>query len=188
MTAIGSLLLVGCEAKTNDGLTLTQPSYTGGGFLSPLNLYNGSLAAGVAVDVYLPPPYDAVVSILFNDTTVTPVSGHANMTFGVSNYSASGNPGANWAAFALLPSSGTVDLSSGGYTQMKFYARATAAASVNVNGGNSAVVPVFLTTSWQPYTIALGSMSSVSQLLIVGMASPNEPAPFTVYIDDLRYE
>ena len=185
---VGVLALAGCQAKTNDGLIPTQPSYTGGGFLNPLNLYDGSLAAGVAVDVYLPAPYDASVTIQFNDTSVTPVSGHANMVFGVNNYSVSGNPGANWVAFALLPSSGAVDLSSGGFTQMTFYAKATAAASVNVNGGNSAVTPVFLTTSWQQITIPLGSMASVSQLLIVGMAAPNEPAPFTVYIDDLRYQ
>jgi hypothetical protein len=188
MTAIGLLLLVGCQAKTNDGLIPTQPSYTGGGFLSPLNLYDGSLAAGVGVDVYLPAPYDASVTILFNDTTVTPVSGHANMVFAVGSYSVSGNPGANWAAFALLPLDNPIDLSSGGYTQMSFYARATASASVNVNGGNSAVTPIFLTTSWQPYTIALGSMASVGQLFIVGMAAPNEPAPFTVYVNDLRYQ
>ena len=162
------------------------------------DFYNGNLAPGVVLaQPYLPPPYDAALTINYGDTSIKPIAGNANLAIGVTNYSNSNSEynGAVWAAFGLVPSgSPSIDLSSGNYTTASFYARATFAAGVsvapvNINVGGSATTPITLTTSWQPFSLPLpGNLTAVTQYLVVGMSLPADLPPFIVYIDQFQYQ
>ena len=133
---------MGCTPKLNDGISTTQPAYTGTSFPNPLVLFNGQFAPGVGLipgsnTVFLTPfcsdySYDAGITIAIGNTTVTPIQGNGNLVFGVSTYDQSGGAVNCTSFFADLPvepldSSGnttTVNLTSGGYTQATFEAMA----------------------------------------------------------------
>ncbi len=192
-----AFLWTACSPKTNDGVTPNQPAYTGNNYPNPMIFYNGTLAAGVSVaSPYLPSPYDAALTIGFGDTSVRPISGNANMVFGVTNYSTSNSEynGATWVAFGLVPSGApTIDLTSGNYSQATFYAQGSFAAGVtqaaiNINVGGSATTPITLTTNWKSFSIPLpANLTAVSQYLVVGMSLPSDLSPFKVYIDQFQY-
>jgi hypothetical protein len=197
---IAMALLFGCAPKTNDGITPTQPAYTGGNLPNPFTLYNGSLAPGIGVTVYLPSPYTTTLNINAADTSITPISGKASYSFGISNY----NPGSTgvtetWAQVLLIPtpaSDGTVtplNLSNSGFSQASFYSRIVGpnagVTTVSVTfgaAGGSAVYTV--NENWTAYSVSLANTSAVSQLFSAQLFSDTAPAPVTLYIDDIVYQ
>jgi len=199
---------MGCTPKLNDGISPTQPAYTGTSFPNPLVLFNGQFAPGVGLipgsnTVFLTPfcsdySYDAGITIAIGNTTVTPIQGNGNLVFGVSTYDQSGGAVNCTSFFADLPvepldSSGnttTVNLTSGGYTQATFEAMAQGFSNSVTQvitfeaAGNSTAFP--LTSAWAPCTVALGSLTSVNVLFEINVAPP-AALPVTVYVDNLVY-
>jgi hypothetical protein len=194
------VLLAGCSPKTNDGITPTQPSYTGGNLPDPFLIYNGSLAAGIGVTVFLPPPYTAPVNVNLTDTSITPISGNASMSFGLSSFNPGGNassPTGYWASFLLIPNPQngipvTVNLSGDGFSQATFYSKFVGAAGVTTMpigfGAANGTATLNLTNNWVSYSVPLGSLTAVNNFLSVGFANNTDSAPLTVYVDDLVYQ
>jgi hypothetical protein len=167
---------------------------------NPFTLYNnGTVAAGIGVTVFLPLPYTQMVNLNPADTTVTPLSGTASYSFGISNY----NPGStgvtqSWAQIVLIPTpaaNGTIpplNLTSG-FSQASFYSRiigpnaGVTTASV-VFGAASGAETVTVNETWAPYSIALGNTSAVTELFSAQLFSNTAPAPITIYVDDIVYQ
>jgi hypothetical protein len=196
------ILMAGCAQTANNGLTPTEPSYSGT-YPSTLVLFDGSFAASCGLTLYLPPPYTAAVSISAGDTSVPPIIGNSNLFFSVSNFNPGGNassPTGYWASLAIIPfgSSGgaTFDISSGGYTNASFYyrismpsAQDTQIIGFSVPGASRNVTVSSPSTSWVPMTIPLsfGNLHAVSNFFTIGLGNTTAAAPVSIYIDDLVY-
>lgn len=186
------ILVAGCSAKTNDGITAPQPSYTGT-YPNPLVIYNsGTVAAGLILgDLFLNPPSPPVtgegVTISFNDTSVTPISGTSNLLYGVLSY----GTGWQYIQFPFPVTNNPVDLRSGGFTKVTFWTKGNQTANTQFYGASTTGTyfnsTISVTPNWQAVTFTFsGPISAVNNLFTVGIESATLPA--LVYVDNIQYQ
>lgn len=209
LTALACSGCTGNILGTDERQILSQPSVSYTGLPKPWYLYSDDLQTGAwldGLDFWAGGNYTGTPSIVLNSTN-DPHGGARCIKF--SNPGPQTTGGAGWwgCGMILLQAPGFTasnaapgaDISAGGYTRCKFWARVGSGSSpVSFEACNATanVVPV-LTTTWQEYSIDLSSgasqsaMTAVKQFFAANLGSgvgSGTVTPLDIYIDDVRYE